>query len=307
MMGTGLNSQFGIAVESTVGTYATVDRFLEFNQESIQYNQERMWPSGLRPGRRTRSGFLLGTYDVNGQSTHELTAESQGILWELAFGTVNTSGAGPYTHVFTPGALSSASVQIAKPGDTILPHTFLGMRVQGWTLDATVGQIPTLRIDWQGTKQDNTESLETASYSTLTRLSFTQGVFTVAGSEVCVDDVSIVGNNNLNVDYKICSDTPGGPTVREADYREYTGSATADFVDNTQYNRFVNGDNVALSLVFSSGTSSLTVAGNVEFDGETPNVTGPEVLKQPIPFTFYSPTSDAAAITATLINSDSAA
>ena len=58
--------------------------------------------------------------------------------------------------------------------------------------------------------------------------------------------------------------------------------------------------------MLSSGASeSLTIAGNIRFTGETPVVSGPEILEQPLPFVFTSATSDAAAITATLVNTDS--
>jgi hypothetical protein len=67
----------------------------------------------------------------------------------------------------------------------------------------------------------------------------------------------------------------------------------------------VNGAEAALSLAFDAGTGAkLTIAGNVRFDGSTPNVSGPELLEQALPFKFVSVTSDAAAFTVTLENAD---
>jgi hypothetical protein len=73
----------------------------------------------------------------------------------------------------------------------------------------------------------------------------------------------------------------------------------------TAYNRFRNGTEAALSLVFEASTSQkLTITGNVRFDGQTPNVTGPTILEQVLPFKFVSATSDTAAFSVELINSD---
>jgi hypothetical protein len=63
----------------------------------------------------------------------------------------------------------------------------------------------------------------------------------------------------------------------------------------------------SMVLAFVSGTSSLTITMNVFYTGESANVTGPGLVKQGIPFEVISGTSDAAAITAVLVNSDSAA
>jgi len=59
-------------------------------------------------------------------------------------------------------------------------------------------------------------------------------------------------------------------------------------------------------LDFTSGTDRVTITTNVRFDGESPQVGGREILTQSVPFKCVG-TTDAAAITAVLVNGDSAA
>ena len=50
---------------------------------------------------------------------------------------------------------------------------------------------------------------------------------------------------------------------------------------------------------------TVTIEGNVEFDGTTPNIGGPGITKDNSDFTFYGST-DATALTVTVVNSDAA-
>lgn len=307
----GLAGQFGFEKESTPGTYEAPTHFLEFLDESIKLEIEQVSSNGIRAGRRTKHNITAGAQVVRGSSTHELTTETTGGLLELCFGAVNTTGASdPWTHTFTPGDLASGTVQVGTPGTggTVHPRSYTGMKVSAWelTVDPSTNFV-ILRIDWVGQAETTAESLETASYSTFTRVTFKHATFSLGGSEVCVDQISIRGDNALDVNNKVCSTNPGYPTISEAGMRSYTGTATADFADLTQYNRYKNATEVAFSLALAvSANDDLTITGNVHFMGETPNVTGAEVLKQPIPFEFVHATSDASAITAVLKNGDSA-
>lgn len=306
--GTGLTSQLMIAKEATPGTFDTPDHSLEFVSESLDYQRERVWSNGLRPGRRMRTAFQQGGFNITGNTSVEATTDTQALLWEACLGgTVGTTGAGPYTHVITPGALATYTIQVGKSGSagTTHPFNYLGCKVASWSLSCSAGEIPVLSIDWLGTGFETSTALGTPSYASFTRLVFTHGALSIAGSEVCIDSFTISGNNGLNTQHKICSTAAGAPTHREADFREVTASFVADFADLTQFARYTAGSSVAFSLAFTSGTESVTLAGNVEFDGTTPQVDGPGIIKDNVNMTFYGST-DANALTVTVVNSDSA-
>ena len=55
----------------------------------------------------------------------------------------------------------------------------------------------------------------------------------------------------------------------------------------------------------AAANRTLTISGNVRYDGSTPTVNAPdEMVKQELPFVFTSGTDDATAFTATLVNDE---
>lgn len=308
-VGSGLAAQVGFIVETTAGTRQTPTSFVEFNQESLQLSIERIERRGLKAGRRLRHAWAVGTRQVGGQINFDLSAETVGTLFKAAIGSVATTASGSgYLHTFTPGDLPSLSVQVGKPdvGGTVRPFDYVGCRVNSFELAANPNEFATMQLDLVGEDELLDGTTATATYSQSTFFTFANGKLEIAGSEVCVDSATVSGNNNLAVYHEICSSKAGKPTIREADYRDYGGTLAADFRDLTAYNRYVQGTEATLTLEFDAGTNAkLTVTGNVRFDGETPTVSGPEILKQALPFVFVSGTSDAATFTVTLDNTDS--
>lgn len=307
-IGSGVLAQFGWAIETTSGTRQTPVDFAEFNSESLALSINRIERMGLRAGRRVSYGWSAGTQQVEGSIEFDLSVNTVGSLWRACLGAVSTTGSGTYTHTFTPGDLPSLTVQIGRPftSGTVQPFDYVGCRVQSWELTGNPNEFARVSLDLVGEDEDTGQSLASASYGQGNFFTFAHGELNIASSEVCIDSVSVTGANNLDVYHKICSTNPGFPTIREAGMRDYGGTFTADFESLTAYNRFVNGTEAALSLTFEvSTTQKLTITGNVRFDGTTPNVPGAEVLKNTLPFKFTSSTSDAAAITVELINSDS--
>jgi Phage tail tube protein len=146
-------------------------------------------------------------------------------------------------------------------------------------------------------------ALAVASYPAIVPFSFVEGTVTLAGAALPVASFSLKGDNGLD-DARI---RDGSPYVREQlenGLRAYTGSLAADFLSLGPYTRFANGTEAPLVLAFSNGADSLTITTNARLDGDTPTVADMTVLNQPLPFACVSATSDAAAITAVLVNAD---
>ena len=75
--------------------------------------------------------------------------------------------------------------------------------------------------------------------------------------------------------------------------RRYAGNVAAWFEDLTAYNRFVSGTEAALVAKFQGALIEsvtpdyyyeLEVTANVRFDGDTPEVSGPDELEQRLPY-----------------------
>jgi hypothetical protein len=311
----GLASQIGFAAEgtTTAGTFATPTRFLEYTSEDIRFNIQRIESAGLRAGRRLTHRWAAGVQEVSGSFTVEMGPQGTGLLLSHALGAAAVTGSNPYVHTFTPGAVDTKTltIQVGRPdhAGTVNPFNYLGCSITGFEFMAEVNQFLMARFNVYGMHEETSSALAAASYPAGYRpFVFTEGVLKVAGSDFCVRSATVAGDNALETGrHRICGTNNARPRVAlESGMREYGGTVSADFQSLTAYQRFVNGTEAALSMEFDAGTSAkLVIAGNVRFDGETPNVGGPELLEQTLPFKFVSSTSDAAAFTVTLTNADS--
>lgn len=137
-------------------------------------------------------------------------------------------------------------------------------------------------------------------------LKFNHGTASIGGSTVNVKAISLAGDNGLDAERMFIGDENIAEPL-EADLRTYDGSVDLEFTDLTQFDRFVRGDEVALVLAFTSGADSVTITTNVRYDGAPFDVAGKGIVEQSLPFKCIGDGSDADAITAVLVNSDSSA
>lgn len=140
--------------ESAYKTYTTVSRWLEFNDESLDWQKSTKQGKGLRVGGRVaRTGRRqVPTAAGSGDVTLEIVNKGLGLLWQAAFGSgVSTQvGAGTaYQQTFTLGDTPpSLSVQKGVPqiGGTVDAYTFLGAMVDNFDLTIPANDIPTVKF-----------------------------------------------------------------------------------------------------------------------------------------------------------------
>lgn len=298
----GLSAQLGTAEEVTYGTPVTVDRFFEFRGSGpLALDIERIESQALRAGRRVQRSdrWVAGKKDVKGDIVVELANKSMGRLWKHALGGVATSqpdaGGSPnvYLHTFTPGDMPTGlTVQVGRPdtGGTVRPFTYHGCKVASWELACAVGELAALKLSMIGEDEDTSTGLAAASYPAgLTLFSFVQGTLTVAGSPQEIMSGSIGCDNGLATGrYFWGSQLRKNPL--EAALRKPGGKLDAEFESLTAYNRFVNGTEAALLMLFQGATIQNTykyeckITANVRFDGATPELSGTEIVKQSLPY-----------------------
>lgn len=307
----GLNAQVGIGIESTPGTAVAPTRWPSGTRSApFTRNQTFLMSQALRSGRVIRAKRFAGKYGYTGELEVELSSADAGILLRTAIGGAVTTGAGPYTHTFTPANdLPASSVEVGTPSlAAINRFRYTGAYVQSWTLTINPEEIVRMALSYIGMDVDVTGVLSTPTYTTVDPFLPAQATLTIGGTTECFSNVTLTGTNNLSQSDVLCVATPGRRAVRDAGFHDLGGTFDQEFEDMTLYNLFVAGTAATFSLAINAGaTSQLTITGSVKFDGENPKVTGPEVLKQSIPFTFMHDTSDASAFTAVLINSVSTA
>lgn len=153
-IGSGMSAQIGYGLETTAGVPVDPTLFLPFRNESLEDTRERVDSESIIAGRRVLDddNFNGGPITVGGQTAHDLYDRGVGPLFKAMFGGKATTGSGPYVHTFTPGALSSYTIQKGVPdvSGTVHPETFAGCHVASWELACEAGSIASLALTWAG-------------------------------------------------------------------------------------------------------------------------------------------------------------
>jgi hypothetical protein len=314
MTAAGFDSQVGYAIESPSGTFTAPTMAIEHVKSTLKLEVDRIPSKGIKAGRRHQGRWFPGAQRVKGTVSHELSPINIGKLLRTLMGAVNTTGAGPYVHTYTPGVLTQTNtltVQVGTPSvdGTVRSLSFLGNHIVGATFTSKIGEAVMADFEFYGQHLDVGQSLTAASYSsTWAPFTFLHGVLTIAGSEYEFDDITLKYTNALRTDRHVHrTTTPARPkTSLESGFREWTASINSDFHDLTALNRAIAGTEAAFALTFTSGANIIVFSGNVRSDVDSPTVDGPETVKQSLPLVFVSTTSDAAAMTITQTTTESA-
>lgn len=298
----GLAAQLGAASETTWGTAVTPDHFYEFLSEDINLKVDRLESKGLRVNNRVlRTDRWAATQQrIEGKIDLEVPTKGMSLWLKNALGS---------TTITTPSGATNArlhrsvlgdpyglglTVQVGRPDSsgTVQPFTYAGVKVDQLSLSNSVGDFLKAEINLVGKSETTSTSLATATYpitsgsAAYQYLNWTQGAVTIGGSAVgVVTDISVDINNNMKSDrYFLGAATMSEPII--AAMTEISGSMTVEFDGLTNYNRFVNGTIAAVTATWTGSTaiegstypSLLVNLANVRFDGDTPNVKGPDVV-----------------------------
>lgn len=307
---TGLDAQLGVAEEVTVGTYVAPTRYVDFLSESLSLDVDRIESEGIRAGRRVldAADWAPGAKTVSGDVSFNARTRDLGLWLKHAFGGVSTSGAGPYTHTFTPGDLfgKGLTVQVGRPdaSGTVQPFSYLGCKVSSLTLSTSVGELVEVSASLIGRDESTAQALGTAAYTASSTLwTFVHGALTIGGTATPVESLELSIENGLQDSrHRLGSDV--STEQREEAKRNITLSAEVDFTNLTHYNRLASGATAAVVLAFTSGSDTLTFTMNCRTDGNTPNVDSTEEIPLSLDLKAVG-TTDAAAITAVLVNGQS--
>ena len=301
----GAEGQVGWKSEATPGTAVVVDTFQPFRSESIKQNIEYLDTQTVS-ARKVLRLTKQGSKTVEGSLTTELPNTDIAELLAHMFGGVAFATG---VHTFTPDDLTgkALTLQVGRPASTGTVHafTYAGCKVASWSLSASVGDIATLEVSVVGMTETTATELASAAYDADWQpYVFTEASLSVAGSPVAtVKDLTLSGDNAIETRVRLGSGTSKEPL--EIGLRTYDGTVVTDFDDLTHYNLFVEGTPVALVATFENGAGDkLTFTLNVQFTGETPEVSGFDLLEQSLPFRVISGVSDADGITVELENDE---
>jgi len=306
-----MSGQLGLKSESTWGTAVTVDTFVPVLSAKQKVEEGYIRSEGIRAGRRTRNPATLGRRVLGGDVELELYNGSVATLLKHYFGAVSTTGAGPYTHTFTPGAHLSKSLTIQTgvedTAGTVDPFTASGAKIESWKIGGKVGELAKTSFSFTAKDMTTATALASATYSTLTPFSFVQATVTVNGSAVAsANDVTLSCTKGLRNDRHVL----GSRLIleqREQQKFEFMTEIVADFDSLTLFNLAVAATQVTSVLTFSNGTESLTITCSGQVVGDPPSLENQGIEPQTIRLDHSHASSDASAITAVLIDSETSA
>lgn len=311
----GLAAQAGFKTETTVGTAVTVDKFWPVLDPPAFTRQIEFMPvKGMYAGRRTQVAKKTGKQVVGGPLKLELNNKPMATVMTHLFGTVNTTGAGPYTHTASPGTLTAKSftTQGGLPdiSGTVQPFTWAGCKLKSATIAASMGQIATLDLDVFAMTENSTgtPTLTAATFlSGIVPFSFVEASITAGGSSLgVISDMSLTIDNALAASrFGLGSATAA--EALEAGQRTYTGTINVEFLSMVAYNLYTAGTDFALVFTFNNGTDTLTITTAAYYGGAPITGSGGDILKQSLSFVCQHATADASAITAVLVNGESVA
>lgn len=302
--GTGIDAQVGMATETTYGTYVAPSRFFEFNSSSLVPTVVELNSTPIGTGRVLRTSRAL-RYMRGGSGDLEVDAvtRGQGLLWRHMLGNVVTAQVGTtpeYTHTFTPDNTNgkrglSATVQAGVPATsgTIQPFTFLGGKVTGWELSAAIDEILKISTTWIFSTASTSEVVATPSYATgPIPFTFLDGSATINAAAVStIKGVTVGWSEALDEERNYLGGGRGEPLANGM--LELTGTLEQEFNNMDAFNAWINGTEVVDLVLTFEGPAIPTISNpyklvinipSLKYTGESPSVSGPEIVQQNTPF-----------------------
>jgi len=339
--GTGLDASLGYRLETTYGTAVTVDKWQEFNSESLTWEPTWLEPSGLRVGTKFKraSRLVQSRQTVSGSIELEHATRNMGTLWKLALGSSITTPTlvlgSAYKQVHTPGDFvgKSATIQVGRPepGGTVRAHTYAGCKVSGWEFSVSDGEYATLSLDIEGRSESTTTALATPTYTAGASVFNFQQVttFRLGGTATTsAGETSVAGGTTVAAvvtGFTLSGGTPlaterfglGNSGLKseplENDIPTVTGTLAAEFDQATFYDVFKNNTTTAIEVKLEgniiSGTDLNTlhfIIPAAKFKAVAPNVDGPDIVQAEVEFEAYSDETNPV-LQVTLISADSTA
>ena len=310
----GAQTNFYLYDEDTYGADPTTPDANKIYLKScgLKVQQNKLQPETLT-GSRTQSKPDNGNVDVTGPLVHELGAESVGKLLKHAFGSVATTGTGPYTHTYSIGSLPTGFTLEKDHGAAISGtgrfEKFQGCRVASLDINMPQEGYVELTFNVQGASSTLTsaalDSTPTDNGHTPFSMASLATILEGGSAIATVKELKMTLDNDLDADgYTLGS---GGVRTQLPEGKALvSGTLTAVFDSASLLTKAENSTASTLKVTFSRGSGDGS-AGNeyVEFsigalvyERTSPAVDGPKGLVVEMSFTGY----DSSAIAAVLKN-----
>lgn len=328
------DAQIGFGVESTYGTAVTPTRFLEFVDESLNFNKSVKQGQGLRVGARVgRSARrVVTTVEAAGDVQLEAFSKGLGLLFQamLGSGTSTLVSGTTYQQTFTLGdSLPALTIQKGIPridGSAVDAINFPGSVVSQWELEIPNDDIAKLKVTFDCRDAVAAGSLATATYPTGGNLYQFAGAALYSGALTAPTATTLasaatplasVRSLSVSCNNKIAGDRfnfgkNGRKDKPVVGIRDIAGQMSVEYAD-TAFRDAVLAD-TPMTLVatleggnLSAGKETLQVVlPEIKIDNELPKANGEKPVLQGINFTVLDNLGAVAPVSIILRTSDSA-
>ena len=341
-MTTQLDASIGFKKQTDYNTPSTPDRFLEFTDESLDFDRTFYQGAGLRPGSRAARSKRRSLVKDGGAGDIGLEVPTKGIgaLFELLFGVASSTlvptSTGVYQQLFTllkNDYLPAATIQKGIPrlgANAVDAYTLNGATCSNFSLELGAADVLKLKTSWTAKELLTTTAYATPTYPTPFDLfSFTGAALTVGGTITLPTTTALAtgGTTVANVrDFSFEMDNgldSGGYNIGGQGKRtraaavgvaEAKGKLTAEYSGTDFRDAVRDQADLALVATFTGPVAIETtffptlqlVLPNIRFEGEMPKSNGGDVITQSLDYTAFDNLTAASPVYLVMRTSDTA-
>ena len=275
--------------------------------------KRELLPNPTLRSNRNPSAPVRGNTTVSGSFTTPLGLEYIGWIIKHAVGDPATTGTTPKTHIakcgFTDGSAGAMEVGLTvEIGHTGINqfHKYTGCRLNGFTVNGSSEGVCTFDVQVVG--QDyaqDTSSLDAAptTYTETPQDHFNMTMSEGGGGITNLKTCSLTFSNNMDTSQFVIG-SAGQVGAMPSGVASVTGSITALFEDDTLLTKAENHTESDLSLIWTSGSHSLTLhIPELVYSPASPTVSGPAGVEATLNFQgYYANDADATCLVTTLVN-----
>lgn len=256
-------SALGLAPETTWGTPVAPADFFPFSSEGFKDGPEAITELQLR-GLLDSDPKFKGMQAVSGSFGGVAYPTLLGHLLRAALGAPVTTGAGAYTHTFTPAQAAFSSdaplppYSIAVKRDAVQTVRYAGNVLTKLSLKFSQGGILSVDTAWLGKDADATYTMPAVTLPTGNPFHLTADLKRNAVSFADIADLTVEITNNVEV-VKTINNSSLVNRMAWTSGRTITVTGSADFQSQQFYNDFKAFTAVPWSFEWTEGSDSLTL------------------------------------------------
>lgn len=302
---TGLGAYVGAVAETSYGTPVTVTRFLEFLNEGIEPQIERISSSGIRAGSTVArtARWAVNDKGARGPISFEVANKGFGLWFKHAFGSVLIATPGgattARTHTLVLGDKDDLSMTVQKVvpdvGGTNRAFTYGGCVLTEWELSLGLDGLLLFNTNVDAQNWTTATAAATASFPASDELfGYQDAAVNVDNGQINATGITLRCQDAMATEryYLRAVGTKSRPILNGN--RTLGGELTLEFEDMTEVNYFLNGApgtelEVELVMTGSQIESGFNYGLSVtmpkcRFDGGMVSVSGPDIITVSAPF-----------------------